>query len=85
MAFVNWRAKENTKQCAECKFNFSTFKMNDNGYMHFMDLDGMVNTVVNKAAKATMWTSCKVCPVRKDFVNVYGIEPIQFFGAVGNN
>jgi|GEM_PF-615236 len=81
MAFVSWRAKENSKQCAECKFNFLTFKVNDKGYIHFMDLDGVVNKVVNTAAKATMISSCKVCSIRKDFVKVYGVEPVEYFTA----
>lgn len=75
MAFINWRAKENTKKCAECRLNFATYKVDQRGYMHFMDLDEKVH----KLAVAAMWATCKVCPVRSDFKKVYGVEPVDYY------
>ncbi len=76
MAFINWRAKENTKKCADCRLNFVSYQVDQKGYMHYMDLDAKIK----KIAQTAMWATCKACPVRKDFQKVYGIEPVQYFG-----
>ena len=31
-----------------------------------------------------MWAACKVCPNRKDFEKMYGVDPLKYFsGALG--
>ena len=77
MPFVSYRAKENSKKCDECRFNFvNNYKIDQKGYAHFMELDEKLA----KLKAAMMWTSCKVCPIRDDFKKVYGIEPVKYYG-----
>ena len=78
MAFVNYRAKENSTKCDSCKFNFvNNYKVDDKGYAHFLNLDDKIAM----AARGAMWATCKVCPNRKDFEKMYGVEPVKYFSA----
>ena len=81
MGFINFKTKENTRKCADCKFNIAnfTFKVSDKGYLKFLDVDEDVNETARKLALGVMWSACKVCPVRPDFVKVYGVEPIDHY------
>ena len=80
MSFINWKVKESTRKCAECRFNLSGVTIDQKGYMHYLNLDEKVRVT----ARAAMWASCKVCPTRKDFVKIYGVEPIEYFGLAMN-
>lgn len=81
MGFINFKTKENTRKCADCRFNIANFKfkVSDNGYLKFLDVDEDVNETARKLALGVMWSACKVCPVRPDFVKVYGVEPIDHY------
>ena len=81
MAFVNFRSKENSEKCEKCRMNFvNKYKIDEKGYMHFLSLDA----AAMKAVRAAMWASCKVCPVRKDFQKMYGVEPVAYFSMATN-
>lgn len=76
MPFINYRAKENTKRCEDCKLNLvKKYKADKNGYLNILELDDKIA----KIAAGLMWTTCKVCPFGKDFENVYGITPMEYF------
>jgi len=78
MTFINYKAKENSSKCSSCKFNFvNSYKADDKGYIHYLKLDDKLAV----AARGVMWASCKVCPYRKDFEKMYGVEPIKFYTA----
>ena len=82
MAFVNYRAKENSEKCATCRLNFINIrKISDKGYMHFMSLDETLNNAIRKSAQGAMWAACKACPNRKDFERMYGVDPVQYYSA----
>ena len=78
MAFIHYKAKENSSKCSSCKFNFvNSYKIDEKSYAHYLKLDDKIA----KAAVGVMWASCKVCPNRKDFEKMYGVEPIKFYTA----
>ena len=92
MGFINFKTKENTRKCVECKFNIANFdfniKQDQKGYLKFLGInyDQDDNEItkkiilgVKKVALGTMWSACKVCPVRPDFIKVYGVEPIEHY------
>jgi hypothetical protein len=74
MAFVNFKAKENSEKCEKCRLNFvNKYKVDEQGYARFLNL--------KKIAQGAMWATCKACPVRKDFQKMYGVEPVTYFTA----
>ncbi len=81
MGFINFKTKENSRKCAECRFNITNFnfKVSDKGYLKFLDVDKDINETARKLALGVMWSACKVCPVRPDFMKVYGVEPIEHY------
>jgi len=83
MGFVNYRSKENSQKCGSCRMNFvnTKVKVGDKGYMHYLNLDGTLNKAILKSAQGAMWAACKVCPYRKDFEKMYGVEPIKYYSA----
>lgn len=86
MGFVNYKAKENSRKCEECRFNFinTNTKIGDKGYMHYLNLDGVVNKAIVKSTQGAMWAACKVCPNKKDFEKMYGVDPLTYYsGALG--
>lgn len=85
MAFVSYRAKENSQKCETCRMNFiNTRQIGDKGYIHYLNLDSTLNKAIMKSAQSAMWAACKVCPNKKDFEKMYGVEPIKYFlGAMG--
>lgn len=83
MAFVNYRANENSKKCESCRMNLiNVHKIGDKGYMHFLSLDETLNKAILKSAQGAMWAACKLCPNRKDFEKMYGVEPVKYYSAV---
>ncbi len=82
MAFINYKAKENSSKCASCKLNFiNVGKIGDKGYIHYLNLDDKLNKAIVKSAQGAMWAACKVCPNRKDFEKMYGVEPVKYYSA----
>ena len=74
MAFVNFRAKENSEKCEKCKLNFvHKYKKEAQKTSHFFNM--------TKVAQGAMWVTCKACPVRKDFERMHGVEPVVYFSA----
>ena len=69
MAYINRKVQDNALKCDSCRFNLV------NNY----NLKKRNDEKVIKAAKATMWASCKLCPNRKDFEKVYGVEPVVYY------
>jgi transcription elongation factor Elf1 len=81
MAFVNFRSKENSEKCEKCRMNFvNKYKIDEKGYIHYLNLD----SAVIKTMRAAMWMSCKVCPIRKDFEKMHGVEPVAYYSAALN-
>lgn len=81
MAFVSYRSKENSEKCEKCRLNFiNQYKIDERGYIRFLNLQ----TAAMKAMRGAMWASCRVCPVRKDFEKMYGVEPVAYFSAALN-
>ena len=72
MAYINRKVQENALKCESCRFNlvndFNLKKRND-------------ETVI-KAARGTMWAACKLCPNRKDFQKIYGVEPVEYYSSL---
>ena len=84
MAFINYRAKENSLKCGSCKFNFVqnySTRIDDKGLVNFLDLDDKVEKALKASARGAMWATCKVCPYKKDFEKMYGVEPVKYFSA----
>ena len=85
MGYINFKTKENTRKCVECKFNIANFdfniKQDEKGYLKFLGInyDKDVNETAKKVALGVMWSACKLCPVRPDFIKVYGEEPIDHY------
>jgi len=85
MGFINYKTKENTRKCVDCRFNIANFdfnfKQDEKGYLQFLGINVAqdVNETAKKVALGVMWSACKVCPVRPDFIKVYGIEPIEHY------
>ena len=82
MAFVNYRAKQNSLKCETCKFNFVhnySTKIDDKGIVNFLDLDDKVEKALKAGARGAMWATCKACPNREDFAKMYGVEPVKYF------
>jgi len=77
MAFVNFKAKENSEKCESCRLNFiHKYKKDEQKSSHFFNL--------TKVAQGAMWVTCKPCPVRKDFLKMYGVEPVAYFSTAAN-
>jgi transcription elongation factor Elf1 len=36
----------------------------------------------NDAAKGAMKVACKLCPNRKDFEKIYGVEPVTYYSSL---
>lgn len=75
MSLCNYKTNENSMKCESCKFNFvHNYKFDKNGYAHYLNLD-------NKIQQSIMWATCKMCPNRKDFEKMYGVEPVKYYSA----
>ncbi|MFA5519661.1 MAG: hypothetical protein WDA74_10445 [Spirochaetota bacterium] len=93
MGFVSFKTKENSRKCTDCRFNIANFNfesfdvtVSDKGYLNFIGVDENIKNIAEtarkvaiKSALGVMWAACKVCPVRPDFIKVYGIEPIEHY------
>ena len=68
MGFVNYKAKENSRKCEECSMNFinNNRKIGDKGYMHYLNLDGVVNKAIVKSTQGAMCgLHVKFAPIEK--------------------
>ncbi len=76
MAFISFKTQKESEKCFSCKFNYmNNFKIDQKGYMHFLEMEDKVKAVL----KGTMTSICTMCPFKDKFEKMYGKAPVDYF------